>query len=86
MTIIIINITKYSARPFTNAKKMNGRLKTEIVKERSRIFTDLSNKISFEKNSTHMGKKYNILITEIGKKIHLLVDQKTINLLLLGKK
>ena len=33
----ITNITRFSARPFTQAKTMKRRLKTEIVKERSKI-------------------------------------------------
>jgi threonylcarbamoyladenosine tRNA methylthiotransferase CDKAL1 len=63
----ITNITRFSARPFTKAKQMKGRLKTEIVKERSKILTGLCNDISKEKNSSHIGKKYNILIIEKGK-------------------
>ena len=52
---------------FLPAKKMSGRLRTEIVKKRSQILSKLCNKISIEKNQNHVGKKYNILITEIGK-------------------
>jgi len=63
----ITNITRYSARPLTTAKKMSGRLKTELVKKRSKVLTDICNKISKEKNQNHIGKKYNILVTEIGK-------------------
>ena len=63
----ITNITRYSARPFTKAKKMKGRLKTETVKERSKILTDLCNKKSKNNNRNHIGKKYNILVTEKGK-------------------
>lgn len=63
----IINITRFSARPNTKAKSMEGRIKTEIVKERSKKLTDLCNKISKENNIRHIGKKYNILITEYGK-------------------
>jgi MiaB-like tRNA modifying enzyme len=63
----ITNITRYSARPFTKAKSMNGRIKTEIVKQRSKILTDLCKEISYKKNINHIGKKYNILVTEKGK-------------------
>ena len=63
----ITNITRFSARPLTPAKKMSGRLKTEIVKKRSQILSKLCNKISLEKNQIHVGKQYDILITEIGK-------------------
>ena len=63
----ITNITRYSARPFTTAKKMPGRLKTEIVKKRSKILTDICNNMSKEKNQDQIGKIYDVLITEIGK-------------------
>ncbi len=63
----ITNITRFSARPKTIAKTMKGRIITEIVKKRSKILTEICNDISFKKNREHVGKKYNILITEIGK-------------------
>jgi MiaB-like tRNA modifying enzyme len=63
----ITNITRFSARPYTKAKAMNGRIKTEIVKSRSKTLTYLSNKISKENNLKHIGMKYNALITEKGK-------------------
>ncbi len=63
----ITNITRYSARPLTNAKKMQGRLRSEVLKNRSKILSEICSKISNEKNKIHIGKKYNILITEIGK-------------------
>jgi MiaB-like tRNA modifying enzyme len=63
----ITNITRFSARPFTEAKNMKGRIKTEIVKERSKLLTDFCNEISIEKNKTHVGKRYSVLITEKGK-------------------
>ena len=63
----ITNITRFSARPYTKAKDMDGRLKTEIVKERSKILTEICSEISKENNLKHIGKKYNALITEKGK-------------------
>jgi threonylcarbamoyladenosine tRNA methylthiotransferase CDKAL1 len=63
----IINITRYSARPYTKAKAMKGRIKTENVKERSKALTELSSNISKENNLKHIGKRYNALITEKGK-------------------
>jgi MiaB/RimO family radical SAM methylthiotransferase len=63
----IINITRYSARPYTTAKIMNGRIPTEIVKERSKKLTQICKKISEEKNKQHIGKHYTILVTERGK-------------------
>jgi tRNA A37 methylthiotransferase MiaB len=63
----ITNITRYSARPYTKAKKMNGRIKTDIVKKRSKILSELCNNISRENNFKHIDKKYTIIITEKGK-------------------
>jgi MiaB-like tRNA modifying enzyme len=63
----ITNITRYSARPHTIAKTMDGRIKTEIVKERSKILSELCSTISKENNLSHIGKKYNVLVTELGK-------------------
>ena len=63
----ITNITRYSARPYTKAKTMKGRIKTDIAKKRSRILTDICSKISENNNLKHIGKKHTILITEEGK-------------------
>ncbi|MEA2055960.1 MAG: tRNA (N(6)-L-threonylcarbamoyladenosine(37)-C(2))-methylthiotransferase [Candidatus Thermoplasmatota archaeon] len=63
----ITNITRFSARPYTKAKSMVGRLKTEIAKERSRKLTEICSKISENRNKEHIGKNYNALITEKGK-------------------
>jgi threonylcarbamoyladenosine tRNA methylthiotransferase CDKAL1 len=63
----IVNITKFSARPNTKAKSMSQRIPTDIVKKRSKALTDLSAQLSLEKNKTHIGNGYRILITEHGK-------------------
>lgn len=63
----IINITRYSARPFTKAKDMEGRIKTDIVKERSKILTKICNSISLDNNLVHIREKYTALVTEKGK-------------------
>jgi len=63
----ITNITRYSARPYTNAKIMKGRVTTDIAKKRSKILSELCSKISKENNRKYIGRKYNILITEKGK-------------------
>ena len=63
----ITNITRFSARPGTVAKKMKDRIKTQIVKERSKKLTKICSEISYEQNEKHLDKTYNILITEEGK-------------------
>ncbi|MCK5262008.1 MAG: tRNA (N(6)-L-threonylcarbamoyladenosine(37)-C(2))-methylthiotransferase, partial [Thermoplasmatales archaeon] len=60
----IVNITRYSARPLTEAKTMKGRVSTKIAKERSKYLTDLCDTISKGKNKEHMGKKYTVLLTK----------------------
>ena len=63
----ITNITRYSARPNTKAKKMNGRIKTDIKKKRSKILTELCSAISEKKNRRYVGKTYTTLLTKDGK-------------------
>lgn len=63
----IVNITRFSTRPLTQAKKMKEKIPTHIAKERSRLLTGLSEKISLEKNRCCIGKKYLALITKNGK-------------------
>ena len=46
---------------------MNGRVNTNIVKERSKYLTELCNRISKQNNLKHIGEKYNVLVTEKGK-------------------
>jgi tRNA A37 methylthiotransferase MiaB len=64
----VTNITKYSARPYTKAKEMKGRINTEIVKKRSRTLSKICDEISKNNNLKSIGKKYTVLITEKGKK------------------
>lgn len=63
----IVNITRYSARPYTKAKAMKGRIKTDIVKERSKMSTKLCSTVSKENNLRHVGKNYTMLVIEKGK-------------------
>lgn len=59
----IINITRFSARPGTRAKKMKP-IDTKIAKDRSRKMTSIVNKISYEKNKSKIGKIYEVLLLE----------------------
>jgi tRNA A37 methylthiotransferase MiaB len=63
----IVNITRFSSRPNTKAKLMSNRIKTEISKDRSRILSKISNKISDENNKSYIGKIINGLVIENGK-------------------
>jgi threonylcarbamoyladenosine tRNA methylthiotransferase CDKAL1 len=64
----IVNITRFSARPLTAAKKMKGRVPTHIVKMRSKQAAELCSRLSLENNKRHLGKTYSVLVTETGKK------------------
>ena len=64
----IVNITRFSARPFTRAKKMNGKVPTKVAKERSRKLTKLCKTISKKINQKYVGRRYDVLITEYDKK------------------
>ena len=63
----ITNVTRYSSRPYTKAKVMKGRVRTDVAKERSKILTKLCIELSKENNRRHVGRKYTVLITEKGK-------------------
>ncbi len=64
----IVNITRYSARPLTKAKTMEGRVPTNITKQRSRYLTDICTVISKLKNKEDIGMEYTLLITKVVKK------------------
>jgi len=64
----IVNITRYSARPLTKAKYMDGRIPTNIAKQRSRYITNICSIISREKNKEKIGKQYTVLLTKVVKK------------------
>jgi MiaB/RimO family radical SAM methylthiotransferase len=59
-----INITRYSARPYTTAKKMKQRIPTEIVKERSRLLSSIAQNITMEKNKSFIGQICEVLLLE----------------------
>jgi len=63
----IVNITRFSARPGTVAKKLPGRVPTDVVKKRSKELTDLIPSISLEKNKGFIGKKCSVLVIEEGR-------------------
>ncbi len=58
-----VNVSRYSNRPGTEAKKMK-QIETEIKKERSRLMSKLVNQTAFEKNSAWKSWSGKILIDE----------------------
>ncbi len=63
----ILNITRFSPRPYTNARKME-QIPDWIKKNRSRKINKLRARISLEKNKIWIGKRLKALISEEGKK------------------
>lgn len=61
----VVNVTKFSKRPGTEASKLKE-LNSKIVKKRSKEISDLVRKISYEKNLSLVGKKFEVLIQEKG--------------------
>ena len=62
----IINLSKYSSRPGTDAAQL-ARLNEQETKHRSRIIHDLSNEISLENNKRWLGWQGRITLTEESK-------------------
>jgi len=58
----IVNITRYSARPYTKAKQYPNRIPTDIVKQRSKKITEICLSISKEINLSYIGKRVTALI------------------------
>jgi MiaB-like tRNA modifying enzyme len=62
----IVNITRYSKRPFTPASKLKD-IPDWIKKERSRKLTKLVEEIGWRKHKKFVGRKSRVLITRKGK-------------------
>ncbi|MFQ5975691.1 MAG: tRNA (N(6)-L-threonylcarbamoyladenosine(37)-C(2))-methylthiotransferase [Candidatus Hydrothermarchaeales archaeon] len=63
----ILNIKRYSPRPNTPASRLKD-IPDRIKKERSRLLTKLHQKIGQKNNERFVGRQFEILITENGKK------------------
>lgn len=61
-----VNITRFSARPGTEAAEME-QVHGRIVKDRSARLTDVKNRIEMDVNKACVGKTARVLVTEIGK-------------------
>src|SRR5438445_321185 len=60
----VINLSRYSARPGTNAAKMN-QIDVSDIKRRSKVVFELASKISHERNLEWIGWKGDVLFDEI---------------------
>ncbi|UCG70548.1 MAG: tRNA (N(6)-L-threonylcarbamoyladenosine(37)-C(2))-methylthiotransferase [Thermoplasmata archaeon] len=63
----ILNITRFSPRPKTEAMNMDDKVPSRIAKERSRELTNIHADISRDINKRFVGNLESILITEHGK-------------------
>jgi MiaB-like tRNA modifying enzyme len=63
----ILNITRFSPRPITEAIKMDNQIPSRIAKDRSRELTKQHLEISKKINETFVGEKKRILVAEFGK-------------------
>ncbi|MBR4244723.1 MAG: tRNA (N(6)-L-threonylcarbamoyladenosine(37)-C(2))-methylthiotransferase [Candidatus Methanomethylophilaceae archaeon] len=61
-----LNITRFSARPGTEAAGM-GQLHGRILKERSTELTELKNQVEYDVNKRLVGQRFTALATEVGK-------------------
>jgi MiaB-like tRNA modifying enzyme len=62
----IVNISRFAARPRTQAEKMQNQIPGWIIKERSRKLAKITRKIGEEKNVRWIGWKGEVLIAERG--------------------
>jgi tRNA A37 methylthiotransferase MiaB len=63
-----VNITRFSARPGTEAMSMNDRIHGRISKERSRQLTEIRHDEGETRNRELVGRTVRVLVTEFGKK------------------
>lgn len=62
-----VNISKYGVRKYTAASKLKP-LKSEIIKQRSKVVSNIVNILAFEKNKKWVNWKGDVLISKKGKK------------------
>jgi MiaB-like tRNA modifying enzyme len=63
----VLNITRFSPRPGTEADSLVGQVKGWIMKERSREITKLHSRIISERLKDRLGHHADCLVTEVGK-------------------
>jgi len=64
----VINISQFGARPKTSASKMKNKIKSQIIKDRSRLLTRVCDELIYDKNQSWINWEGKVLISEIGKK------------------
>ena len=79
----ILNITRFSPRPGTEAARLRP-LRGGVVKERSRRLTSLMRRIALERNRRYLGRSMEVLVTKHGKKGTLLARNSAYRQVVLG--
>ena len=64
----IVNVSKFFARPGTEAERMKPKIDSRTIKERSKVASELALKIGFERNSHWQGWKGYMFLDEKGLK------------------
>jgi len=59
----VVNLSKFTPRPFTEAAKLR-QLPSEVIKKRSFIVHELLKEINYKNNELHLGESYRVLVTE----------------------
>ncbi len=59
----VVNLSKFTPRPFTEAAKLR-QLPSEVIKKRSILAHEVIKKVNLENNLKHVGKTYQVLVTE----------------------
>lgn len=63
----VLNISRFRARPGTEAYNFKDKVEGGIIKDRSRVMTKRFNEIALQNNEKWIGWKGRVLIDEIGK-------------------
>ena len=61
-----VNITRFSARPGTEAASMKE-VQGNVIKQRSQELTELKNIVEYDVNSALVGKRFRVMVTEKGR-------------------
>ncbi len=62
-----VNITRFSARPGTDAAVMKNQIQGNISKERSTELTEMKMRVEYSVNKKLIGERCHVLVTEIGR-------------------
>ena len=62
----IVNITRFSARPKTKAKRMPNRIPTELVKKRSKDLTIICKNLMQKRNKRYIGRRMSVVSLKKG--------------------